>query len=553
MSVDLRTEINDCENSGTTFTTSGSGLGTVSLAGQFYEGTAAVEAQHSNNDDELYTTTDSGGTGLNIDMSDVTAYVLLKDALPQSFANRGVQVLLGDGTDRIGYSVGGSDAQGLPVGPFFNVYKLDVSVIVAAPGTNFAVYAGSEANLAQTAITQFGIGTFHNAKAQGNVANLSLDRMTYHANGSYGLRINGGTVGTPETMADVQGDDVTNGWGMVANPLGDLYYFFAPTEWGEPTANADAYFQANDEQWFWIGDNGGGRAVGATHFPFRVVGNATDTISYQLTNVTIVNTGTRAQFDMSDANVDVLELSAVTMTNVGAITFPAAAVNKFANDCIFNNCDQVYLSDLVCDGLTFNGSNNALGAVLWDGSSDPSAQDNVTFVSDGTGHAIEISLDTASLTTFNIDGYEVSGYETANDGTTGNTVFLVDNAQDGDVTINITNGVGTFSYERAAGYTGTVTINQTVSVTITVVDTAGTPIQGAKVFLETTPGGVDVIAYGITDVNGQVSTSYAGATPQAVVGVVRKGTASPVYKASPINATIGAGGLDATVTLVEDE
>jgi len=553
MSVDLRTEINDCENSATTFTTSGSGLGTVSLAGQFYEGTAAVEAQHSNNDDELYTTTDSGGTGLNIDMSDVTAYVLLKDALPQSFANRGVQVLLGDGTDRIGYSVGGSDAQGLPVGPFFNVYKLDVSVIVAAPGTNFAVYAGSEANLAQTAITQFGIGTFHNAKAQGNVANLSLDRMTYHANGSYGLRINGGTVGTPETMADVQGDDVTNGWGMVANPLGDLYYFFAPTEWGEPTANADAYFQANDEQWFWIGDNGGGRAVGATHFPFRVVGNATDTISYQLTNVTIVNTGTRAQFDMSDANVDVLELSAVTMTNVGAITFPAAAVNKFANDCIFNNCDQVYLSDLVCDGLTFNGSNNALGAVLWDGSSDPSAQDNVTFVSDGTGHAIEISLDTASLTTFNIDGYEVSGYETANDGTTGNTVFLVDNAQDGDVTINITNGVGTFSYERAAGYTGTVTINQTVSVTITVVDTAGTPIQGAKVFLETTPGGVDVIAYGITDVNGQVSTSYAGATPQAVVGVVRKGTASPVYKASPINATIGAGGLDATVTLVEDE
>jgi hypothetical protein len=553
MSVDLRTEINDCEDSATTFTTSGGALGTVSLAGQFYEGTAAVEAQHSNNDDELYTTTDSAGVGLNIDMSDVTAYVLLKDSLPQTFANRGVQILLGDGTDRIGYSVGGSDAQGLPVGPFFNVYKLDVSVIVAAPGTNFAVYAGSEANLAQTTITQFGIGTFHNAKAQGNVANLSLDRMTYHANGSYGLRINGGTVGTPETMADVQADDVTNGWGMVANPLGDLYYFFAPTEWGEPTANADAYFQATDEQWFWVGDNGGGRAVGATHFPFRVVGNATDTISYQLTNVTIVNTGTRAQFDMSDANVDVLELSAVTMTNVGAITFPAAAVNKFANDCTFNNCDQVYLSDLVCDGLTFNGSNNALGAVLWDGSSDPSAQDNVSFISDGTGHAIQISLDTASLTTFNIDGYEVSGYETANDGTTGNTVFLVDNAQDGDVTINITNGVGTFSYERAAGYTGTVTINQTVSVTITVVDTAGTPIQGAKVFLETTPGGVDVIPYGITDVNGQVSTSYAGATPQAVVGVVRKGTASPVYKASPINATIGAGGLDATVTLVEDE
>ncbi|KPL29020.1 MAG: hypothetical protein AMJ72_00235 [Acidithiobacillales bacterium SM1_46] len=553
MSTDLRTEINDCEDVSVTFSTSGGALADEPLAGQFYEGTQAVRAQHSNNDDELYTTTDSGGTGLNIDLSDATAYVLLKDALPQTFANRGVQILLGDGTDRIGYSVGGNDAQGMPVGPFFNVYKLDVSEIVAAPGTNFAVYAGSEANLDQTAVTQFGIGTFHNAKAQGNVANLALDRMTYHANGSYALRINGGTVGTPETMADVQGDDVTNGWGMVANPVGESYWFFAPTEWGEPTANADAYFSAANEQWFWVGDNAGGRAVGATHFPFRVVGNATDTISFVLDNVVIVNTGTRAQFDMSSADVNTLQLDSVTFTDLGAITFPANTASKYANDCIFNNCDQVYFEDLTCNRLTFNGSNDANGAILWDGNSDPSAQDNITLNSDGTGYGIQINLNTASLTTFNIDGYEVNGYETTSGGSTGNTVFFIDNALDGDVTINITNGVGTFSYEVAGGYTGTVTINQTVTVTITVLDTEGSPIEGAKVFLETTPGGVDVITYGITNASGQVSASYAGSTPQAVTGYVRKGTASPVYKAANINDTIGAGGLAATITLVSDE
>ena len=561
MSVDLRTEINDCEASGTTFTTSGGALSTVTLAGQFYEGVAAVEAQHSNNDDELYTTTDSGGTGLNINMADVTTYVILKDALPQTFANRGVQILLGDGTDRIGYSVGGQDAQGIPVGPFFNVYKLDVSEIVAAPGTNFAVYAGSEANLAQTAVTQFGIGTFHNAKAQGNVANLSLDRMTYHANGSYALRINGGTVGTPETMADVQGDDVTNGWGLIANPLGALYYFFGPVEWGEPAANADAYFSAANEQGFWVGDNAGGRAVGATHFPFRVVGNATDTISFVLDNVVIVNTGTRAQFDASDSNVNIMKLEAVTFTDVGAITMPVQSVgNKFANNCIFNNCDQVDLQSLDCDNLVFNGTTDANGAIIWDADDNSEEnQDNLTFNSDGTGHAIYLTINTAAATTFNIDGYTFDGYA-GQTGTAGNRVFLIDNQADGDITINLTNcqalnvqgGGSGFSFELSAGTASTVTIQQTVSITITVIDTAGNPIEGAKVFLEES-GGTDIIPFDITNASGQVTTTYAGSTPQAVVGYVAKGTASPVYKRANINDTIGASGLSATITLVADE
>lgn len=561
MSTDLRTEINDCEASGTTFTTSGSGLADEALAGQFYEGTAAVKAQHSNNDDELYTTTDSGGTGLNIDLSDATAYVLLKDSLPQTFANRGVQILLGDGTDRIGYSVGGQDAQGIPVGPFFNVYKLDVSEIVATPGTNFAVYAGSEANLDQTAVSEFGIGTFHNAKAQGNVANLALDRMTYHANGSYALRINGGTVGTPETMADVQGDDVTNGWGLVANPLGELYYFFGPTEWGEPAANADAYFTATNEQWFLVGDNAGGRALGATHFPFRVVGNATDTISFVLDNVVIVNTGTRAQFDFSSADVDTLQLNAVTFTDLGAITMPLQdAGNKFCNNAIFNNCDQVDLQSVDCDNLVFNGTTDANGAIIWDADDGSEEnQDNLRFNSDGTGHAIYLTINTASPTVFNIDGYIFDGYA-GQTGTAGNRVFYIDNQADGDITINLTNcqalniqgGGSGFSFELSAGTASTVTIQQTVSITITVIGTDGNPIEGAKVFLEES-GGTDIIPFDITNASGQVTTTYAGSTPQAVVGYVAKGTASPVYKRTNINDTIGATGLSATITLVSDE
>lgn len=550
MSSDLRTELNDCDNV-TGFAGDGNAPALNTLTGQRYEGTGSIDTQHTNAAEHVWTTQLSGGGAtFSLDLSDSTIYLMVKDNLVETEANGGFQITIGDGTDDVGFGVGGNDSVGLTLEPFFNALKLDVSERANAPYNN--VYAGALANLTVTAITRVGFGSVHLAKAQGNVANVFLDRITYIANGSYALRINGGTVGTPETMADVQGDDALNGWGMVANPDGSLYNFFAPTEWGEPAANADAYFEATDEQWVWLGS-----FVGATHFPFRVVGNATDTISFVITRVVITNVGTRSEFDMSSADVDILKLTACVFNDVGAITFPAqVASNKFANDCIFNNCGQVYLSTLDADGLVFNGSADAGGALLWDASSNPSNQPNLAFNSDGTGHAIKIELNTASLTTFNIDGYEVSGYETANDGTTGNTVFLVDNLLDGDVTINVSNGVGTFSYERAAGYTGTVTINQTVPVSITVQEGDGSAIQDALVFLETTPGGVDIFPPSPeqrTNASGVVSTTYGGATPQAVTGFVSKGDVSPVYKRVPLNLTIGAAGLDATVTMTPDQ
>jgi hypothetical protein len=555
MSTDNRTQLNDCEDDAQTFATTGAQLGTNStLAGNIYEGAASVQVQHSNVYDDTYTSGDSAGATFNLDLSDSTVWIVVKDNGLDVAANAGAEIVLGDGTDRIGYTAGGSDAVGIPLAEQFLGFKIDVSQALAAPGTadvDHHVFAGSEANLDQTQVTIVGYGGLHNAKAQGNVANVYFDGIYYLSNSSYALTINGGTSGTPETMADVAGDDITNGWGIVSNPIADAYYIFANTEWGDSGAT-DSYFEATDEQWYLLGDNGGGRPLGAGNHFYRTLAG-TGTNSFVLTRVSMVSTGEPGSLDLSAA-FETMELNACVFSNLGAITMPAAGgTSRLANDCIFNNCGQAYLSTLVCDALVFNGTTNALGAVLWDASSDEEAQDNLSFNSDGTGHAIEISLNTASLTTFNISGYSVSGYETANDGSTGNTVFLVDNALDGDVTINVTGGAGTFSYERAAGYTGTVTINQTVTVTITVVDEAGDPIQGAKVFLEEDPGGTDVISYALTNASGIVTASYTGSTPQAVTGFVRKGTNIPVYKAVPINDTISGTGLSATITMVSDE
>lgn len=457
MSVDLRTEINDCDTTGG-FVGDGTTPSTDNTVGFVYEGTNSISTQHSNTAEHVYTSQNSAGGGLNLNLSDSTCYLIVKDNLVQTAANGGVQYVIGDGTDRVGFGVGGNDDPGMPLDVFWNTYKLDVTERANAPYNN--VYAGVLANLTVTAITQVGLGTVHLAKAQGNVDNIKLDRMSYHANGSYALRVNGGTSGTPESTSDVQGDSVTNGWGMVAQPLTGVFTFFAPTEWGEPTANADAYFSASNESWFLLGGD-----VGATHFPFRVVGNATDTISFVLDTVSITNLGTRAQFDMSSANVDTLNLTSVTFTDLGKISFPPAATGKFCDDSTFVNCDQADLDTLAMDNCTFDGTSDATGAIIIDQSAQTVNQTNFTFISDGSGHAIYIT----NPGTYSLVGWTYSGYSgtpgTNSTPNSGSTDAVVYNNSGGAVTLNISGGGDSPSVRNGAS--ATTTVNNNVNVTLT--------------------------------------------------------------------------------------
>lgn len=550
MTVDLRTLLTSF-NSDTGVTTSGGGLGTNS--GVAYEGTAALEVQFSNSNEDIYQSSLTSR-----DLSDATLYGLARDNLVQSFANQGYQLILGDGTDTIAYDVGGSDAPGLPLPDFWRGLKLDVSVIVATPGS-FTTVSGSEAGLDQTAVTEVGYGAIHQVKANGNSVNCFWDALKFHTNTAYAARVNGGTVGTPETMANVVADDETNGWGLFSNPVGSLYYLFGPTEWGEPAANADAYFEATDEQWILLGNNAGGKAVGAGNFYFRIIGNATDTISFVATRVTIINVSTRATFDMSSADVDTLQFNSCVFTDLGAITFPLqSAGNKFANDCIFNNCDRIDLSSCDMDGCVFNGTTDANGAIAWDeNTSYPSNQNNLRFNSDGAGNAIEIAPTGAGPFTYNIDGYTFDGYA-LQDGTDADKIFYINPATStADITINLTNSEainpssGTsgsaFSFRTAAGYTGTVTINQTVSLDVTVEERDGSPVDGARIRIEAATGGT-LIAEGSTNSLGAFTASYNYAGDVDVNVILRlKG-----YLPQTIAATITNTGISVPVTFIRD-
>lgn len=456
MATDNRTLLNDC--SATTGWTGSDAVTLNSDAGQSYEGGSSLSTQLSNADEQM-STTSIGGTR---NLAASTVYMLAKDNLGESFANGGVQLVLGDGTDLIGYDVGGYDRKGLNLPFFFNAYKLDVSVRVTTPGTNFAVYAGSEAALDQTAITVVGYGSLHLAKAAGAIDNVYMDAFRFALNSAYHLTVNAGTVGTPIDFASVVTSDISGGWGMIGNPQGKQYDLFASTEFGTPSGTADSYFEATSFQLYLLGI---GMAAG--NFILRTIGNATGTNSFVLSSGVIVNIDTRAVFDMSDDNMDIFELTSVTFTDLGALTMPnAGGTSRFANACIFNTIDQSSFGTLPMAGATFNGSNDVNGCMII-GNESVTNKTGFIFNADGGHAAIEIAPTQTSPDTveYTFNGWIFNGFTSSPE--SGAALFINPTDLTTNITINVVGGGSTPSYRVAASYSGTVTINNNVSVTLT--------------------------------------------------------------------------------------
>jgi hypothetical protein len=130
------------------------------------------------------------------------------------------------------------------------------------------------------------------------------------------------------------------------------------------------------------------------------------------------------------------------------------------------------------------------------------------------------------------------------------------NNSGGAVTINVSGGGNTPSVRDGAG--ASTTVNNTVSVLVTVVDNAGSPIQDARVLVEAAAGGdlavgTDIVS-GVTDVNGQiVNAGFNYTNNQPVTGRTRKSTSSPLYKTGNIIGTILSGGFSTTVVMITDE
>ena len=493
------------------------------------------------------------------DWSNRTIFGWQKAADPASEADAagaGFAMYIGDGTNNRSYDCGGSDNYA-----FFYSGWSSWRLNTAGLPTSFIQNGGGAPTI--TNISRVGYAGQRTIKANGSTDNVNIDVLRWVSNSNPALLIEGGTTGARGTFAEIVTEDenTNNAWGMIRELVGGgkAYEVMFGLQIG--SLDATAYFDDADFQCFLNGSLTSGGTISAGSMDFTFVGWASGTNVINFDNFLFQSIGAVSNWDMSDTDIDTLLWSNGQFVDMGTFIFQAQdATNKTLTNLIWVNCGQVDLVGIDANNLTFNGTTDALGAIEWNGNSAPANQDNLTFNSDGTGHAIEINLNTASLTTINVSGYVFDGYA-GQSGTAGNRVFYIDNALDGDVTINLTDsealnvqgGGAGFSYETAPGYTGTVTINATVDLTINVEDEAGNPIQNAQTAIYLLDSPFTELMNEDTTAGGVATQAFNYSTPTDIKIRVRKSetTDNPRYQAFSATGQITASGFSLTVTLKE--
>jgi len=293
--------------------------------------------------------------------------------------------------------------------------------------------------------------------------------------------------------------------------------------------------------------------------------------------------------------------------------------NTTVDGCSFRRCNQVTQGGADFDDCVFDSSDAAV-AFLVDNLNDV---DNCDFVSDGTGHAMQLTSDHAG-SSYTLTGCTYTGYA-GTDGSTGNECIY--NNSGGAVTITIDGG-DTPTVMNGASASTTI-VSGAVSVTVTAKTAAGVNVENARVLLRASSGtgpfpyddtvtivnsgttatvthtahgmattdkiqisgashsanngifsitvsDVDTYTYtmtstpgssptgtikatfvalsGLTDGNGEITTSRVYSSDQPVSGHARKSTSTPLYKSAPLVGDVdNADGFSGTAIMILDE
>ena len=377
----------------------------------------------------------------------------------------GIGILLGDGTDRVGYYVAGADVAGFrhdTGGVGWQHVILDTSLLP----TGFTTFAGTEASLTLTAITQIGASFAVSSKSLGGAENCFTDVVYF---GNDGLTITAGVSGTSEgTFSDIASADASDiqtdsSYGVCRELGSGLFGLQGALTFGD-TGTTATYFKDNN-----VVVNFEDRNLGTDKYYLKFVGNTTNSTTFQLGNKSgtiggsdgcslICPAGVGSLLDATHAELDFFNLYATSVSGfengINLSHDVTNAPNHEIYACIFSG------NGIIDIGLT-SFKNNIIGASTNNTGStlivDTTNVTDLSFVSDGTGHAIYIT----SASTYTFANFEYSGFAGGVSGDTGNEVVY--NNSGGLVTINVTDGA-TPSYRNGVG--ATTVINNNVSITI---------------------------------------------------------------------------------------
>lgn len=410
---------------------------------------------------------------------------------------------------------------------------------------------------ATTAIRYVGYAAVTGGTMPRMVDNTWLDEIRRLPANTPGIIVegrNGGT--TPWNSADIF-TQLGTAAGTFIPSAGGAWKINAPIQFGINDTTTHEFSDTNavwlwDDQEFLPDDvyriSALGNSGGTTNVTFGSKTGTGDTATgAQGLIISAASAGARWDMDFDDPNLDSVGLYGCSFQHAGTLQLDDPAVEVIST--LYIDCVQAVVGQ-----NSLQLSNSIIQPANGDGVAFMQTDDllDIRFCSFEflDGHAIEITSGTVNPQE-NRGNLFNGAFDNATNGT--DAAIYNNSALGSLLTINNTNNsnLNTNSYRNAASQS--TTIQNSVSVTVRAQDSDGAAIQGAAVFLETTPGGTDVITYDLTDVNGEVSATYSGSTPQAVTGFVRRGSASPVYKTGNINDTISGSGLTAVITLVPDE
>lgn len=366
--------------------------------------------------------------------------------LAATLANRGLAIVVGSSTTAYcQYHVEGSDTYGA-AGRVGRCYPIDYSLrtsnigsapyrtLTGSPTANPRVW-GSTANITGTV----------------KGANLGVDAIRY-GTGAY---ITAGDSGTPATFQgfSTQNDSVNNRWGILTQ-VGAGFELQGKFVIGQNNSKVAtlAYFSDTDKT-LSIVDT----PHAASNFTQIIVDHASTTCI--LTNITIATLGTvnKGQFIVNTANPTVT-ITGGTWTGFGITTLRS---NTTVDGLTLRLAGQLTQNSATLTNCLIDRS-YATSSIL---TTNPTLITDSTFISSGTGHAVECT----ATGTFSWTGNTDSGYT----GTRGSNLVassgsanaMFYNNSGGAITLNVGGGGQSPSVRNAAGSTTTVVASFTLTLT----------------------------------------------------------------------------------------
>lgn len=427
-------------------------------------------------------------------------------------ANGGVQYFVSDGVNTGYWNMLGSDAY-------------DGGWVLLVIYTGLDVDSGTKPDM--SVITSLGL-IYNQTADPKNVDNTWWDYFVY----GDGYYVTGGSESDGVTLNDIYNEDATNGYGVLQK-INGVYFLNGLLGLGDLSDDLDCYFEDTSEAVVFTDDR-----VDNTLYNIALYGGTNTSTSFQcgilagssgIQGLSFNAVGLQDYFiTASGSFVDVFKLYGTSFRNAADVLLPTVASGSVLN-CNFEECREVIPQNYEMQYCNFISS-NGYALILSD-----------------TNHGVKNSYFITCSSGINITA---SGTYPFDNITFDGCDYDIVNSSGADVIIEALNGANPQSYINLYG--GSVTIENSVSISIHVEDVYGSDVQNVRcaVFKESDES---TILNEFTDVNGDAEANYNYLSDTDIIVRIRKSSLSSTrYKNFSTKGTITVYGYSLSVIVEED-